>query len=290
MLDDFRLNVFLCVAETGSFTNAAKKLNVSQPAVSQNITTLETLLGIQLFERLKGSVVLTPKGRIFKEYAEKILYWYKSADMLFSSRKPEKINILSDLFSADYVLPNTLASISVTSSNISFDIRISDLFNENCLNDNNLSGYYSDIEIYTCPSSQNINFNEDESLIGVISPYFVVSKNKDQLKSITDIDSSYRLAVWNRYQKFLSPDMNSKVCAISPSINTIKTLVEKDENIVGIIPSLTVKKEIMEGSLFRMAIERPEMNFDVYLRSRGEFKTNPLYLLILNTLKEKIKE
>ena len=37
VLEDFRLRIFMAVAEKGSFTLAAKALGVSQPAVSQNI-------------------------------------------------------------------------------------------------------------------------------------------------------------------------------------------------------------------------------------------------------------
>ena len=45
MLEDFRLKVFMAVAEEGSFTRAAKSLGVTQPAVSQNIAELEKQTG-----------------------------------------------------------------------------------------------------------------------------------------------------------------------------------------------------------------------------------------------------
>ena len=48
MLQDFRLKVFMAVAEYGSFTKAAESLGVSQPAVSQNIAELERNLGVRL--------------------------------------------------------------------------------------------------------------------------------------------------------------------------------------------------------------------------------------------------
>lgn len=83
MLEDFRLKVFEKVAELGSFTAAAKELNVSQPAVSQNIAELEKTLGEQLFTRERGSVSLTDKGRLFKGYADQILHWYRVADEAF---------------------------------------------------------------------------------------------------------------------------------------------------------------------------------------------------------------
>ena len=84
MLEDFRLRVFLAVAQEGSFTLASKKLHVSQPAVSQNIAELEKTLGVTLFERLRGEVRLTDKGLLFKGYAEQILHWYGAAADAFA--------------------------------------------------------------------------------------------------------------------------------------------------------------------------------------------------------------
>ena len=58
MLEDSRLRVFMAVADEGSFTKAAARLGVTQPAVSQNIADLEKVTGQKLFERMRGEVVL----------------------------------------------------------------------------------------------------------------------------------------------------------------------------------------------------------------------------------------
>ena len=56
---DPRLLSLLAVHETGSFTRAAEKLNLSQPAVSQHIRQLENELHVRVFERARGSLHLT---------------------------------------------------------------------------------------------------------------------------------------------------------------------------------------------------------------------------------------
>lgn len=89
MLTDFRLEVFAAVAEEGSFTKASLRLGISQPAVSQNIAELEKTLGVQLFERARGSVRLTSDGRRFNEYAVQIMYWYKAAREAFADNVPQ---------------------------------------------------------------------------------------------------------------------------------------------------------------------------------------------------------
>ena len=69
MFEDFRLRVFERVAELGSFTAAAKALGISQPAVSQHISELEKSVGGALFERGRGRVEPTQRGRLFLEHA-----------------------------------------------------------------------------------------------------------------------------------------------------------------------------------------------------------------------------
>ena len=80
MICDFRLKVFHTVAMKGSFTAAAKELGITQPAVSNHISELEGSVGDMLFYRSRKETVLTPKGKILFEYAEKILNLYRCAD------------------------------------------------------------------------------------------------------------------------------------------------------------------------------------------------------------------
>ena len=89
MFEDFRIRVFERVAELGSFTAAAKALGISQPAVSQHISELERSVGGALFERGRGRVEPTQRGRLFLEHARAILSDYKSLDSEF--RVPESI-------------------------------------------------------------------------------------------------------------------------------------------------------------------------------------------------------
>lgn len=87
MLEDFRLKVFETVAECGSFTAAAKRLDVSQPAVSQNIAELEKFAGEKLFTRGTGACVPTEAGRAFLACAKQVNSAYGQINGLFS--RPE---------------------------------------------------------------------------------------------------------------------------------------------------------------------------------------------------------
>lgn len=85
MFEDFRIKVFLSAANEGSFTAAARRLGISQPAVSQNISEIEKGFGVRLFERKKGSVELTAQGQVFKAYAQNIVASYQELEAIFSS-------------------------------------------------------------------------------------------------------------------------------------------------------------------------------------------------------------
>lgn len=73
----------MAVAEEKSFTKAANRLGISQPAVSQHISELEKTTGVRLFERLHGEIRLTSQGSVFQEHALRILQAYQSTSSLF---------------------------------------------------------------------------------------------------------------------------------------------------------------------------------------------------------------
>ena len=70
---DTKYYSLLKVAETGSYTKAAKELALSQPAVSQHIRLLETELGIRIFERTRNQSRLTKEGKIVVKYVRRMV-------------------------------------------------------------------------------------------------------------------------------------------------------------------------------------------------------------------------
>jgi DNA-binding transcriptional LysR family regulator len=75
-MTDRRLRVFYTVARLLSFTQAAKALHMTQPAVTFQIRQLEDHLSTRLFDRSHNRVVLTEAGRKVYEYAERIFELY----------------------------------------------------------------------------------------------------------------------------------------------------------------------------------------------------------------------
>ncbi|MDF9828239.1 LysR family hydrogen peroxide-inducible transcriptional activator [Ereboglobus sp. PH5-10] len=74
-----QLRYFVAVAETGNFTRAAERCNVSQPSLSQQIINLESELGHKLFHRLGRKAVLTESGELFIGRARRVLHEVEAA-------------------------------------------------------------------------------------------------------------------------------------------------------------------------------------------------------------------
>src|SRR3990167_5508990 len=72
-MDLATLNAFIAIAELGSFSEAAERLHLTQPAVSKRIASLELQLNVRLFDRLGREVSLTEAGRALLPRAYQIL-------------------------------------------------------------------------------------------------------------------------------------------------------------------------------------------------------------------------
>lgn len=78
-------SAFIAVADQGSFSKAAKKLFITQPAVSKRIALLEGQLGTQLFDRIGRKVILNEAGQALLPVAERILQEVKESQRVIDN-------------------------------------------------------------------------------------------------------------------------------------------------------------------------------------------------------------
>lgn len=81
------LNVFLIASEKLSFTDTAKFLNISQPAVSRVIKHLESQYNCRLFTRGEKGLDLTPEGKLLRQKASNALAELEAAQTAIDSRQ-----------------------------------------------------------------------------------------------------------------------------------------------------------------------------------------------------------
>lgn len=70
-MEIMQLRYFLAVAEEQNLSNAARKLFISQPALSRSISKLETELGVQLFHHSSNRIMLNENGLVFQEHVRR---------------------------------------------------------------------------------------------------------------------------------------------------------------------------------------------------------------------------
>jgi DNA-binding transcriptional LysR family regulator len=79
-MDPRRLMTFRAVAHARSFSRAAEQMSLTQPSVSNQITLLETEIGVRLLERGRGGLRLTNAGAVLLEHADQVAWRLQLAD------------------------------------------------------------------------------------------------------------------------------------------------------------------------------------------------------------------
>jgi Transcriptional regulator len=119
--------IFKEVAETKNITMAARRLHISQPAISLQIQNIEEHYGAKFFNRSNKGVTLTKAGAIFYDYVCKMLDMLKNVqqeiNMLAEDHRGE-IKIGATLTIGEYVIPNILACLYQIRPDIDFKVSI----------------------------------------------------------------------------------------------------------------------------------------------------------------------
>lgn len=111
-----QLQYAVLLSETGNFSQLAEKLNITQPALSKQILSLEKELGTQLFDRNSNPVTLTAAGEYFIREARDLLY---KEDQLLRSMEQFKSGDKGQLvigitpFRSAYLIPEIVKKIRI---------------------------------------------------------------------------------------------------------------------------------------------------------------------------------
>jgi len=112
-MENFRLKVFRAVADQSSFRKASERLNLSQPAVSQQIHALEEELGVTLFDRSGNRVRLTVEGTLLLKYARRAARLASEAVEALARLQSEprgELHLGASTTVAQYILPRMLSA------------------------------------------------------------------------------------------------------------------------------------------------------------------------------------
>jgi molybdate transport repressor ModE-like protein len=80
LYDTALLRTFVAICDSGSFTNAAREVNLTQSAVSLHVKRLEDQVGARLIVRKARGIRLTEQGEVLLSYARRILARFTEAE------------------------------------------------------------------------------------------------------------------------------------------------------------------------------------------------------------------
>jgi len=123
-----QMRIFVAVAETGSFSAAARRLGRVQSAVSQAINTLENVLGVPLFDRAGKTPNLTSAGAVILKDARRLIDGARTM-------RSRAASILTDVepeltMAIDATFPNDLLMASLKALRVEFPLLPVSVFTE----------------------------------------------------------------------------------------------------------------------------------------------------------------
>jgi len=259
--------IFYTVAQSGNFTNAAKKLFISQPAISKSISSLEKELNAKLFYRSARGVTLTESGQLLYNQLEIAFHAIENGEKQLQRNEEIGAGHLSIGVSTTlckYVLLPYLQKFVKQYPHITLSIHCQpshDTIRElnNATLDIGLIGEAAHMEALHFISYQNI---QD---IFVCSPEYLKqyqnSYEKRNLKSLLK-ETTLLLLDQNNYsrqylEKYLEQEQLS--CERILEVSTMDLLIDFAASGLGIACVIRdfVQKELEGGSLVVIATEEP---------------------------------
>jgi DNA-binding transcriptional LysR family regulator len=121
------LRVFASVAEHGNLTRAARDLNVSQPAISKQLSDLEQDLGSQLVDRLPRGVRLTEAGEVLLTHVQRILQAERAAQQDLRDLRGlgrGKLSVGASTTVGSYLVPSLMGELHRQHPGVQLDLTI----------------------------------------------------------------------------------------------------------------------------------------------------------------------
>jgi len=124
-----QLEIFVKVAELGSFSKAAEALFLTQPTVSEHIRTLEDELGVRLLDRLGRGAAVTKGGALLLSYAQRLLALSRETRQAmenFQGRMSGDLLVGASTIPGEYILPALIGRFKEKFPDIAITLLIGD--------------------------------------------------------------------------------------------------------------------------------------------------------------------
>lgn len=265
IIDSRQLLAFKALAETGSFTLAAKQLNLTQSAVSHSIKALEEDLGSPLINRLGRRIHLTQAGDVFLASAERVFRQMQNvrADIeALDKWGAGRLRIGAGTTACQYILPTVIREFRQTFP----DCQLSVIPNDARELVESLRANEIDLALTLTPESQDDISHQivfEDTLQFAVAPShpwasrtYAPLSEIDQQTYVVYSKRSFTFELLRRHFRADGHDL-SQVIELG-SMEAIKELVKIGIG-VGILASWVARNEIAEESLYMIGMGRKKL-------------------------------
>jgi DNA-binding transcriptional LysR family regulator len=264
-MDLLQLEHFLAVAEERTFTRAAERVCRTQPAVSQSVKKLEEEIGSTLFARDVHEVSLTEAGRVLADYARRMVHLRDEALRQVAEVKSLKagtLAIAAHESAAVYLLPAPLREYLQKFPDIKIGIyrsRLNDIPRQ--VMDREVDvGFVKDEPAFH--ELQWVEVHSDEMMCIASPRHPLASRPEVRVRDLgqeqfvlhhlcgTTADMVLRL--------FEQHSTRCRIVAELWSFENIKSFVQEEVG-VAIVPGVTVRRELRDGTLVRIPVKELAM-------------------------------
>ena len=256
------LKIFISVVDYKTMSNAAKKLFISQPSVSQAIREIEEYYNIRIFERLSQRLYLTKDGENLLKYSRYIVSTFDNMEKEFKNKHTNVyIRIGGSLTFGTYILPNIMEQFE--KKYVDTDIKIivdnTKLIEEKLLNNEIDIGivegeiHNTDIVklpilkdrlVVVCSTNHPLALKENVTLKDLCGKAMIAREDSSKERS--------------QFQKFLNQNNIKVDCKWNcTSVETMKNALKKGQGFA-VLSIMAVKDEIERKELKAIDVEGME--------------------------------
>lgn len=295
MLDIHQLEIFAKVAELKNFSKAAQEMYLTQPTISQHVSSLENYLGIKLFDRMGKEVALTKAGEILYRYAKQITALRGEAQQAldhFRGKKSGHLTLGASTIPGEYILPSLLGKFKREYPSISVTLRIGDT--EEIIDE--LLTSKIELGIIGAKISHArlhyTSFVEDELIVVVPRGHRWWKKTSIGIQELCDepfimreAGSGTRISMEKRLDEIGIPPDRLKIIAEVGSTTAVKQAIKAHLG-VSLISERAVEEEIRLEQFRKVPIKKVEFKRTFFIIQDKKRSTSPLCKALIQFLSE----
>lgn len=291
-----QMEAFISLVEERSFSRAAKKMLLTQPALTKNIKNIESYLGVRVVNRSNAGISLTPEGKIIYAYAQHVVKLRNDARekiLKLHENTGGNIYVSASTIPATYILPRVLSEFRSGHPDIMVYIRTAD--SEDALN-MVLDG---EVEI-GCIGKKPLNKKliaeplwKDHLILAVPETHRWRKKKFITLPELTDEPFILRekgSATRDFLESYLKASKSINLSHLNICCELGSSEAVKEAIIAGLGVSIisihAVKRELSHGLLFDLPIQGCRMERNFYLIYKRQTDFRPAHKIFINFLKK----